>query len=148
VGKFSGGYRYYTCWGAPEDGKTPRCRYHAVSAKALEEFVWQQVSLILRRPDLVLAEARRHRESRLGQRDEALMRLEYVRKALSDLPKERERVQILHREGYATLAEVKSHLSSIEDKRDRLEEERRTLETTLTEGTADEAQELRLEEVV
>ncbi len=148
VGKFCGGYRYYTCAGAADRGVAPRCRWHAAPADVFEALVWQQVTLAFQNPDLVLAEARRYRESKIGQRDELLIRLDYVQKTLRDIPQERERIQTLFREGFASLEETKSHLATIERKRSVLEDEQRGLEARLAFNTADEEQEARLERIV
>jgi site-specific DNA recombinase len=148
TGKFCGGYRYYTCQASRDRSLGPRCRWHAIAADALETLVWEQITRILRQPDLVLAEARRLRESQVGARDEFSMRLEYVRKALQDLPQERERLQTLYREGYATLEDTKRHLAAIEGKRAKLEDERCMLEDRLADTALGEDQGARLEQVV
>jgi site-specific DNA recombinase len=150
VGKGSPPHWYYTCAASDhvDRGLNPRCRWHAAPARRLETLVWEQVKLALQHPDVVLAEARRYRESRLGQRDEVLMRLEYLRAALRELPEERERIQTLFREGYANLDEVRTHLDRVERKQATLEEERRTLEARLAFGTADEHRDSLLEHTV
>jgi site-specific DNA recombinase len=148
VGKFSDKYRYYSCWRSPHMDTAPYCRWHAINSDKLESLVWQQVTLALRQPDLILAEARRYRESRLGERDVLLMRLDYVRNALQDIPGEQERLQLQHAEGYATLEQLARNLARIEQKRSKLDDERRGLEARLAAGAADEEQAGRLERVI
>lgn len=99
-GKVSGASRmspkvrqYYRC--------AKRCsgsRY--VAAEEVEKIVWTEVVRALQHPELVLAEARRQRESRFGRRDETALRLETVRAALAKIPAERERVSLQHQEGF------------------------------------------------
>ncbi len=118
-----------------------------MTANRLEVAVWLRVARLLSQPDLVLEEARRHREGRVGERDEMLMRVDYVRAALAKLPAERERVQTMYREGYLELDGLRAQLGAAERKRAALDEERRALEARLKAVTADEAQQGRLEEV-
>ncbi len=149
-GKIAGGYRFYCCQATRTRarGLRPRCRWHAVSARELDEWTWDQVVRALQSPALVLAEARRARENRVGERDELSMRLLYVDKALADIPQERERTQSLYREGYVTIEETKAQLAAAERKRQSLSEERTRLLERLGTQTVDEKQVVRLEQVL
>jgi site-specific DNA recombinase len=151
IGKCVGrGRFYYTCVQSDQHdrGLTPRCRWHAIPASPLEALVWDQVVLTLRQPDVVRAEARRHLDSRLSQRDQIQIQLDALHQALACLPAERDRVQTLYREGYATIDEVRGHLDRIERKRKTLDEERRTLAMMLDAQTADLDRDAQLERIV
>ncbi len=102
----------------------------------------------LRNPRLIMEAALRYRESHAGQRDELLMRLEASRDGLARIPEERERVQTLYREGFASFEETKTHLARIERKRAALLEEREMLEARLAMQTADEAKADQLDRLV
>jgi len=134
-------YQYYRC--NRSKGITPgreRCPACPVRVDLLDEVVWNQVAAALRNPGVIMEAARRYRESHVGQRDELLMRLEASRDGLARIPEERERVQTLYREGFASFEETKGHLGQIERKRTALLEEREMLEARLAMQTADEAQ--------
>jgi hypothetical protein len=96
----------------------------------------------------VLAEARRHLDSRLSQRDQIQIRLDALHQTLACLPAERDRVQTLYREGYATIEEVRGHLDRIERKRKSLDEERRALAMMLDAQTADLDRDAQLARIV
>jgi site-specific DNA recombinase len=140
--------RYYHCGSTADIDPDRRCHSGYLGADELEALVWQEVVRLMRHPQVVLTEARKERERRVGERDELLMRLEYVQTALRDLPAERDRAQTLYREGYATLEEVQAHLDRIERKRHSLDDERQMLEAKLSVGTADEEQEAKLARLI
>jgi len=149
VGKPSGKALYYTCYVGPELRKAERrCSWHAVPARSLEQVVWDQIVLALSQPELIVAEARRYRESHVSERDQLLMRLDYVKKALHDIPLERERALSAYRQGYASDDELKKQIADAEDKRARLKDEQRALETKLDMDTVDSDHTMRLERVV
>lgn len=149
-GKIAGGYRFYCCQAsrARARGIKPRCRWHAVPAQDLDEWVWDQVVRALQAPELVLEEARRARESQINERDELTMRLSYVEEALSKLPLERERALSLFREGYATIEEIRVQLTAVDRKCTELTDERSHLLAKLGTQLVDEAQAVRLDQVL
>ena len=144
------GLRYYACQSTRVRvrGLKSRCQWHAVSAAALDAWVWEQIVRALQAPEIVLEEARRDQEARMGERDVMAMRLAYLDKAIQHLPYELERAQTLYREGYATLEELKAQLAAADLKRDALNDERKHLQERLGTQTVDEVQAIRLEQVL
>jgi site-specific DNA recombinase len=148
-GKVSGGgterwrkpRQYYRC--------AKRCvqsRY--VPAAEVEEMVWAEVVRGLQHPELVLAEARRQRESRFDRQDEEALRLETVRAALAKLPAERERVLLQHQEGYLDWQSAKGKLSDIKESTEALEEEAARLEGTLISTSVGREQEANMRSIL
>lgn len=142
------GKPYYRCAGKSKLVASPPCLSRSVSADRLEKFVWNQLGTLLQKPGTILAEARRWKESRITERDEMQLRLEYVLKALQGLSDERQRVLVLHREGYASLDDVRGQFDQIDRKRTGLETERKILEVRLAGQTVNEEQTVLLEAVV
>ncbi len=134
-GQPSGDRRYYR----------PNCKdAHHVRADKIESLVWQEVMRALKHPDLIVAEAKKQRESRFGEKDEVALRLETVRAALAKIPTERERVSLQHQEGYLEWSKAKARLDEIKQREAELEEERGRLESRLTSAAADREQEASL----
>jgi site-specific DNA recombinase len=130
-----GGRRYYR----------PNCQdARHVRADELEALVWREVVRALRQPALVLAEAKRQREARFGEQDEATLRLGTVRAALARLPAERERVLLQHQEGYLDWPAAKARLDSIRRRQADLEDERDRLEARLWSAAAHREQDASL----
>jgi site-specific DNA recombinase len=148
VGRPNHGRGCYVCARACGPVPEARCRFVPVAAEELEEAVWGQVVAALRDPEAVLEAARQHRESRVGERDELLIRLEAVRAALAEIPAQRERAQRLYRDGYASIEETKASLDELSRRQRALGGERESLEARLSSRTTDEAEAARLEELV
>jgi site-specific DNA recombinase len=142
------GVRYHRCNGRSRLVSDPPCSTPAVRAEVLEALVWGQLKTLLRQPDLILAAARRRRESQLTDRDEVAMRLDGVRNSLQQVPLERERVLTAYREGWATSEEARAQLAQLDRKRANLTEDQHTLESRLSIRTASEEQAERLEAIV
>lgn len=136
-GKVGRGGHYYRC-----ASRCPGSRY--VRADAIERLVWEEVTRALGQPELVLAEAKRQRESKFSAKDGTALRLETVKVALAKLPAERKRVLDTHQEGYLPWSEAKARLDEIKKRQAELEAAAGRLEGSFATATADGERELTL----
>lgn len=138
----------YQCTQRTTAGAPVFCKTPCLDVETLEALVWEQVCAALRHPETILEEDKRYRESHVSDRDEWQMRLAALRTALSQIPTERERVQTLFAEGYATAPEVAAQLSRIERKAERLRGEQATLEGRVSGMSVQEEEAARLARLV
>lgn len=81
----SGRYRYYACrMTSPQYRPNAKCPAKYVRADELEAKVWEYLSSVVSRPEVVLAELRRRREADTGPLDAELVRVEKELKSLRD----------------------------------------------------------------
>jgi site-specific DNA recombinase len=148
VGTSANRHRRYRCAKLYRGGAEPACPVRSVAAEPLEALVWAQVVALVRKPTAILEAIRRSQEGRVTEREEFQMRLAAIQAALAAIPAERERVQTLYREGYATLEETTSQLLQTDRKRSRLLDEKDTLERRLSVRAVDSEEAKHLERLV
>ncbi len=123
----------------------PTCEHaETVRADRLEAAVWAELVRGMRQPALVLAEAKRQRDSKFSGRDATALRLDAIRAALQKIPGERERVSLQHQEGYLDWQTARTRLDEIKRRQAELEAEVAHLEASFATATAGREQEASL----
>ncbi len=135
------GTRYYHC----ADKSSKECGQPSLRADDLENVVSTEVTNALMRPDAVLALADRQG---MNQRDELLMRLDSLNEQLARLPEARSRLIDAHTEDTINKAEFKEKMRGLEEKKARLEQERKSLQASMGKVQADELDARHLAEIL
>ncbi len=130
--------RYYYCRKsessrAPIDqnGVPQRCSCRWVTSNSLESAVWNTVTDLLRRPDLLLQELERLTQPDSATREALEQELAHVRKRLNDLPKEERRLVEGYRKGFYPDFMMLEETGRIHEEHAAAEERRRSLEIQL-----------------
>ncbi|MDP3063844.1 MAG: recombinase family protein [Chloroflexota bacterium] len=134
----SHGTPYYYClksnrFKAPIDerGEPQPCSCTWVNSHALESVVWDTVTGLLRRPDLLMQELERLTRPDSATREALEEELARVRKRLEELPREEQRLVEGYRKGLYADFMMREEMERVRSERTSAEERRRELERQL-----------------
>ncbi|MCX5991075.1 MAG: recombinase family protein [Chloroflexi bacterium] len=137
--KTTKGTAYYYCYKsqkfkAPidEKGQAVPCRCSWVNGHALDGAVWDTVTNLLRRPDLLVAEVERLTKPDSATREVLNEELAMLRKRLEELPKEERRLVEGYRKGFFADFMMREEMERIRKERGDVDERCRQLELQLS----------------
>ena len=107
---------YYRCTSTLTSNRVDpahRCRSKMLSARWIEDLVWQDCRAFIRNPGKALAEAQRELRNRLAQTSGLDEQRRALLKQVGEKEMERERVMTLFRRGRVTLDEVERQLDDV-----------------------------------
>ncbi len=133
--------RYYKCSGRA----AKECTNPSRKADSLEMAASLEVVEALIHPDAVLALAD---EQRFGKKDERLARVDTVNDQLARLPLARSRLIDSYTEGTIDKAEFKAKMAALQGRKQKLEQERDTIQAQLGQEQVDELTASRLAEIL